>query len=314
MNSLPVLREQILVQNPTGEQHAAIFADELEFLLRAAPGSGKTWTSCRRFIWRGATRKGLAGGLALLSFTNAAIREFQAATVKVGRRDLLSDPNYVGTFDAFIERFILTPFGHLILGATKRPKLFTAPRPGHWKNSKLLAWSKFSDGKKIPVPAWEIIPYPDEKKVAFKASQEFGGQKLEFTGNNPVKELMALGYYSHSQRIYWACHLLFKRPHIAVVLAKRFPEIVIDEAQDTSVWFIYLLNFLRENGAKITLIGDPDQCIYEFSMANATSLPELKQKWNITEMPLSRSFRCNDTIASGCPPCWPEPGFFGMWR
>src|SRR3972149_4744588 len=128
MNKLETLRQQILSQNPTDQQKDAIFADELEFLLRASPGSGKTWTSSRRFIWRGANWLYSAGGLALLSFTNAAIREFQEATIKVGRRNLLSDPNYVGTFDAFVERFILTPFGHLIMGTPKRPKLYTAPR------------------------------------------------------------------------------------------------------------------------------------------------------------------------------------------
>jgi type I restriction enzyme R subunit len=93
MSALDQLRDQILAQSPTEEQRKAIFADELEFLLRASPGSGKTWTSCRRFIWRGAKRHGYPGGLALLSFTNTAIREFQAATIKVGRRELLSEPN-----------------------------------------------------------------------------------------------------------------------------------------------------------------------------------------------------------------------------
>lgn len=127
MSNPEILRQQILNQSPTDQQRDAIFAEELEFLLRAAPGSGKTWTSSRRFIWRGANWPYSCGGLALLSFTNAAIREFQAATVEVGRRDLLSDPNYVGTFDAFVERFVLTPFGHLPFKAAKRPKLLVVP-------------------------------------------------------------------------------------------------------------------------------------------------------------------------------------------
>ena len=148
MNKLEALRDQILAQQPTDQQRDAIFAEEVEFLLRAAPGSGKTWTSCRRFIWRGANWSYSAGGLALLSFTNAAIREFQTATIKIGRRDLLSDPNYVGTFDAFVERFILTPFGHLIVGASKRPKLFITPRPGHRNNEKLKAWTELERRRK----------------------------------------------------------------------------------------------------------------------------------------------------------------------
>lgn len=297
MSNPEVLREQILSQKPTDQQKQAIFAEELEFLLRAAPGSGKTWTSCRRFIWRGANWPYSAGGLALLSFTNTAIREFQEATIKVGMRELLSDPNYVGTFDAFVERFILTPFGHLVVGSSKRPKLLIGSRLGDWNNKKLMAWTELKGGRKLQIPAWEIIPYPENGKVAFKASKVFGGKKLQFTGHNPVQELMTLGFYTHAQRVHWACRLLFARPHIAERIARRFPEIVIDEAQDTNVWLLILLNFLRERGSKITLIGDPDQCIYEFSMASATSLPALKDKWKIPEKPLSQSFRCNNHIA-----------------
>ena len=97
--------------------------------------------------------------------------------------------------------------------------------------------------------------------------------------------------------LFWACKLLIERPHIAELLAKRFPEIIVDEAQDSNAWLLVLLNFLREKGTRVTLVGDPDQCIYEFSMADATSLPNLKTKWSIPEKPLSQSFRCNNQIA-----------------
>ena len=287
------LRDAILAEKPTNQQREAIFAEELEFLLRAAPGSGKTWTSCRRFVWRAANWPHPVGGLALMSFTNAAIREFKAATITLGRRGLLADPNYVGTFDAFVERYILTPFGHLLTGADKRPRLFPGPRPGDRNNNKLKVWRP---GSRIPVPAWEVIPYPDGTKRRFKASRTFGNQPLA-APHAAVHELLSLGFYTHAQRVFWACELLFKRPHIAELLAKRFPEIIVDEAQDSNAWLLFLLNFLRKKGARITLVGDPDQCIYEFSMADATSLPDLKTKWSIPEKPLSRSFRCNNQIA-----------------
>ena len=291
------LREAILAQNPTDQQREAIFAEELEFLLRAAPGSGKTWTSCRRFIWRAANWPHPVGGLALLSFTNAAIREFKTATINIGRRDLLSDPNYVGTFDSFVERYVLAPFGHLLTGADKRPKLFPGPRPGDRNNKQLKVWKDDQGGRNIPVPAWEVIPYPEDMKLRFKSSMAFGNQPVS-AAYKPVHKLLSLGYYTHAQRIFWACKLLIKRPHIADLLARRFREIIVDEAQDTNAWLLILLNLLRDKGAKITLIGDPDQCIYEFSMADATSLPKLKTKWSIPEMPLSKSFRCNNQIAA----------------
>ena len=293
MASTDQLREKILRQSPTDQQKDAIFAEELEFLLRAAPGSGKTWTSCRRFIWRAANWTHRVGGLALLSFTNAAIREFKTATIDVGQRNLLSDPNYVGTFDSFVERYILAPFGHLLTDADKRPKLFPGPRPGDRNNNQLKVWRE----GKFPIMAWDIIPYPDGTKLGFKTSRT-SGNLPKAAASDAVHNLLSLGFYVHSQRVFWACKLLFERPHIAELLAKRFPEIIVDEAQDSNEWLLILLNCLREKGARITLIGDPDQCIYEFSMANATSLSDLKIEWSIPEKPLSQSFRCNNQIAA----------------
>ena len=86
MVSTDQLREAILAENPTDQQREAIFAEELEYFLRAAPGSGKTWTSCRRFVWRAANRPHPVGGLALVSFTNAAIRRVQDRHDHVGAK------------------------------------------------------------------------------------------------------------------------------------------------------------------------------------------------------------------------------------
>lgn len=77
----------------------------------------------------------------------------------------------------------------------------------------------------------------------------------------------------------------------------RFPEIIVDEAQDTNVWLLRLLDKLRECGTKVTLVGDPDQWIYSFAQADATSLSTLRDRWTIPENPLNKSFRCNDKIA-----------------
>lgn len=160
-----------------------------------------------------------------------------------------------------------------------------------------MAWKQLKGGKKSQVPAWNIVPFPGRRRVIFKDSDDLEGNELQLGQNDPVRELMVLGFYTHSQRVYWASRLLHERPHIADVIARRFPEIIIDEAQDTNAWLLVLLKFLRNKGTKITLVGDPDQCIYEFSMASAESLPALQKKWNILELPLSRSFRCNDPIA-----------------
>jgi|GEM_PF-1344722 len=290
-----LLKERIQSQDLTDQQAAAIFADEKEYLLRAAPGSGKTWTSCRRFIWRGANWEYEVGGLALLSFTNTAINEFYEATKNIGKRELLNDPNYVGTFDSFIERFIISPFGHKFSNKIKRPKLFLSPLPSHHGNDKLNAWYNGSK-KSFPVKAWDIIPQPLKGQLVYKAKNT-GNKRLSFSGNDPLEEFFKLGYYTHSHRPYLAFKILTQYEKITKNLSKRFPEIIVDEAQDTNVWLLHILNLLHEAGTKVTLIGDPDQCIYEFSLADPDSLFILKDHWNLTAKPLSKSFRCNNDIA-----------------
>lgn len=160
------LRETLLAEEPPQQQQAAIFANEDEYILRASPGSGKTWTSCRRFLWRLENWQSRDGGLALLSFTNRAISEFEKAARLTKSGNALSDPNFLGTFDSFVERFIMTPFGHLLSGRKKRPRLFLAPRPGDRKNKD---WHVFVKTKKstFPVSAWDITPIEKGNEAAF---------------------------------------------------------------------------------------------------------------------------------------------------
>lgn len=297
--TLRELEELILSQapKPTEQQRDAIFTPSLEYLLRAAPGSGKTWTACRRFIWRAANWPYEIGGIAMLSFTNVAVREFEDAAEKLGQARLLGDPNYLGTFDAFVERFILGPFGHLLVGLQKRPVLYRTIRPGDRNTSKLQCW--LTDGDKVrPVCAWEIVPVIEAGKLIFRTSNDSGSKLLDTAkAHAAVTELLKLGFYTHAQRAYWANSLLKQRPHIASRLAMRFPEVIVDEAQDTNMWLLRLLERLREAGSRITLVGDPDQCIFSFAMADAKSLFYLREKWQIPEKPLDKSFRCNDRIA-----------------
>ena len=307
------LRAQILshAPHPTQQQQAAIFATELEYLLRAAPGSGKTWTACRRFIWRAACWPYEVGGIALLSFTNVAIREFEDAAYNLGQAQLFGDPNYLGTFDSFVERFILGPFGHLLSGAATRPRLYRTARPGDRKNSKLQCWTKIAE-KKLPVYAWEIVPAIESGKLVFKTSHEYGNHLLDTkSADAAAMELLKLGFYTHGQRAYWANRLLSQKPHITARLAMRFPEIIVDEAQDTNVWLLRLLGKLRQNGSRVTLVGDPDQCIYSFAMADPSSLFGLQQTWQIPEKPLDKSFRCNDQIATAVSNMGSNAGFTG---
>ena len=170
--------------------------------------SGQLASSCRR--------------LALLSFTNAAIREFKTATINVGRRDLLSDPNYVGTFDAFVERYILGPFGHLLTGVQTSDQGYSrALVPGDWNNAQLKVW--IGRQRRPQDPRTSLGDHPLSGMIWWFASNHRLGlgispiadaisSHLHATGSW-VTTLMLSGYSGRASSS-------IARPHIAELLAK----------------------------------------------------------------------------------------------
>lgn len=86
------------------EQQALVDAAGDTF-VEACPGAGKTRAIVVRFIRRSLEEP--RKGIALLSFTNAAIDEARRRCL--GRPQLLNVPHFVGTFDGFINRFITSP-------------------------------------------------------------------------------------------------------------------------------------------------------------------------------------------------------------
>src|SRR5690242_19019607 len=88
----------------TGPQRELIEARRSTY-VEACPGAGKTQAIVQRFIDRPVRHP--RKGTALISFTNAAIDEARRRCV--ARPELLEVPNFVGTIDSFINRFLVAP-------------------------------------------------------------------------------------------------------------------------------------------------------------------------------------------------------------
>src|SRR5688572_7772152 len=89
-----------------------------EAFLTACPGAGKTGAVVARVARLGGSLPPRQG-LAVLSFTNSAIEEFVARCHRAGVRAVLRHPSFVGTFDAFLRKFLFAPGG--IDGLAQRP-------------------------------------------------------------------------------------------------------------------------------------------------------------------------------------------------
>ena len=118
-----------------------------------------------------------------------------------------------------------------------------------------------------------------------------------------VKEKMTkMGFAYPNDAMYWSMKIL-ESEYISRAISSRFPEIIIDEAQDTSKVQIEIIKALHRSGANIILVGDPDQSIFEFNGARPDLFKKLQENWDT--LSLSNNFRssqliCNATSIFSC--------------
>jgi superfamily I DNA/RNA helicase len=87
-------------------------------------------------------------------------------------------------------------------------------------------------------------------------------------GQKALEKLGKVGAYTHSSGRYWAIRTLKQLPFLLRALARRYPLMLVDEAQDIGKEHQAILEMLVDVGSELSLIGDPNQGIYEFSGAN----------------------------------------------
>lgn len=77
---------------------------------------------------------------------------------------------------------------------------------------------------------------------------------------------------------------------------RRYPVILIDEAQDTNRLQRLLLHRLLAEGGRLIAVGDPHQSIYGFRGAGTDSMSILAHDFRCHSLPLSISYRCASAV------------------
>ena len=131
-------------------------------------------------------------------------------------------------------------------------------------------------------------------------SETFFGGRYEPHRINIKKskdELFKCGYSNQNDANYFAVRILEKYPAIAKALVVRFPEFIIDEAQDTTEVQMRLIDILIENGLnEIVLIGDPDQAIFEWNNARPELFNQKVKEWENNSVKLCENRRSSQRI------------------
>ena len=255
-------------------------------VVKACPGSGKTYSVAARISKLLSEKDFSKKGIAAISFTNIACVEIEDKLKNDFNTYIpLTYPHFLGTIDSFINSYIFLPFGHLIMDCKERPELVGEPHSS-WSVKKFKNDpDQYFDKTTFNIENHLIQIAPSElfKNVTWK---NYYSQDGTINGNiqniiDSKYKYFKLGYANQSDANYIALKVLEKYHLIAKNIANRFEYFIIDESQDTNNIQMKIIEILNKSGAKnIMLIGDRDQSIFEWNNANPELFDEKYKIWD----------------------------------
>lgn len=253
--------------------------------VTACAGSGKTRTAVHRLAQMRSRLKDDRGIVALLSFSNVAVDTFRN-----DYRELLAVNDScrrvsgieIDTVDGFIVSNILRPHGHRVMDCSRTPYLVEGREPF------LSSFSVYDGTRSHPIS--QLRTRCTASKLEFGLGNHFQPVNASFA-SAALAKLGKHGAYTHAAAPYWVLKLLRAFPALLNAFARRYPQILVDEAQDIGPLHEEILQTLVKAGSVVSLIGDANQGIYEFSGADGSFLNRYGSIAGVTVRNLSSNFR-----------------------
>ena len=312
VQDLSALGIQALVdpgKTPTEEQVRVIEAPRRPLLVVAGAGSGKTETMSMRVLWLVANHEDIAPSSVLgLTFTRKAAGELGdrlrqrlallARRVPSLRERLDEDPVSL-TYNSFAER-IVAEHG-MRIGIDPDFTMLTEAGAVDLMTQIVEGWPTDLDEDLSPSAAvghclhlaGEVGEHGYTVEEARDALEGFGrdleqigatndtarrtlranARRLAYLG--PVEEFQRRkregGLLDFSDQLVLATRIVRGAPAVRAQVRDEFQAVLLDEFQDTSVIQMELLSLLFHDHA-VTAVGDPNQAIYGWRGASASSL------------------------------------------
>ncbi|MFT3780321.1 MAG: UvrD-helicase domain-containing protein [Ottowia sp.] len=272
---------------PSDEQLQVIGAPIAPMSVVACAGSGKTFTAVRRLAQMRRQLGDNRGRVALLSFSNVAVdtfrREYQnlvqevPSSVAHGRVE-------IDTLDTFITGNVLRPHAYRTMSAQQAAFLVMG-------GEAFLGGFRFQTNT-YPREITQMQVGIDNNGVHFCYADNDRTLRLDTAqATRLVHRLGQVGAYTHNLGRYWCYRTLAEQPGILRALVRRYPHILIDEAQDIGTAHQAIIEQFVGAGCQVSLIGDPNQGIYEFAGANGAFLTRYGQREGVNSLHLTRNFR-----------------------
>ncbi|RME11445.1 MAG: ATP-dependent helicase, partial [Aquificota bacterium] len=251
--------------NPSQERAVRHFGRPL--LIVAGAGSGKTKTLAHKveFLIR---EKGISPQRILaITFTNKAGKEIKERVKRVAGVEL----PWAGTFHSVALRLL----------KTKGKKVGISPGFG------LLSEGDRNQFIKRLAHSMEIKPESFKSYMAHRLEdlREPYDQRLEPALQEYLRLLKEMNLLDFSTLMLYLRELLDKSPEVK----EGFDFLLVDEFQDTNtVQYEIIRLFAREN---VCVVGDPNQCIYEWRYARPDNIIRFKEDFNPDVIKLEYNYR-----------------------
>lgn len=266
----------------------AAYTAEKSTVVIAGPGSGKTTVLTLKVMQLLSERIHSPRGLACLTYSTEAVREFKSRLVKLGlekRKNV-----FLGTVHSFCLAEIITPFAALypqykiplpirIISESEKNHLFNAQN--YEGNPKLNDVDKERTRNIKGISHVAIESYD----IALKAAISF--EEL----------LIENGYLDFISMVKKSVELISNEPYVRKALEAKYPWIIVDEYQDLGKPLHELiLTLLNLTKIKVFAVGDADQSIYDFQGAAPDYLIELSQRQDVSCIHLKNNYRSSQAI------------------
>ena len=276
----------------SAQQQAVVDCTEPRIVVKACPGSGKTFSVAARMA-KLLQENNLSRhqGIAAISFTNTACEVIQKELKETFGCRNIGYPSFIGTIDSFINTYIFLPYAHLVMECDCRPEI-VGTEFNKWfdydATKTRYIRGKHGEQKITSRDAnyyFDLISFGlNDQLLRLASYQAYHFGKADWENPNKkngspkkiISELKEMkwkhfnaGKVNQADAIYFTFRILDKYPSIAQNIVHRFPILIIDEAQDTTELQMAIIDKLSQSGAdSIMLIGDPDQAIFEWNTAN----------------------------------------------
>lgn len=276
-------------------QREAVLKTDGSLLILAGAGSGKTQTMTHRIAYM--VEQGIKPyNILAVTFTNKAAKEMRE------RVENLSGELYgiwILTFHAMSLRILREHFD--LVGYEKNFVVYdTVDQSTLMKN---IIKDRNIDTKTFPIRYLQTI-------ISNNKEQDISPEEFLKESNNDNKAKTIYTVYSDYQKklkknnamdfddlLRYSLHVLRDNPKVLEKYQDRFQYIMVDEYQDTNKIQYEIIKLLASKNRNICVVGDDDQCIYQWRGADITNILNFEKDFRETKViKLEQNYRSNKNI------------------